>query len=42
MQKLIVRILPLMTGRDYTYIEAMKGEVYRIKLTDKIGQFEKR
>ncbi|TLP81750.1 pyridoxamine 5'-phosphate oxidase family protein [Maribacter sp. ACAM166] len=52
MQKLIDRVLPLMTGETTVshsmtdghgkYIEAMKGVVYRIKLTEKTGRFEKR
>ena len=52
MQKLLERIIPFMTG-DTTihdsmtdshgkYIEAMKGVVYRVKLTKKTGRFEKR
>lgn len=52
MQKLIDRIMPVMTGETTVqhamldshgkYIEAMRGVVYRIKLTEKTGRFEKR
>lgn len=50
-QKLIDRILPIMTGETTVqhvmtdshgkYIEAMRGVVYRIKLTEKTGRYEK-
>jgi nitroimidazol reductase NimA-like FMN-containing flavoprotein (pyridoxamine 5'-phosphate oxidase superfamily) len=52
MQKLIDRVGPLLTGETTishamsdghgTYIEAMKGVVYRIKLNKKTGRYEKR
>jgi nitroimidazol reductase NimA-like FMN-containing flavoprotein (pyridoxamine 5'-phosphate oxidase superfamily) len=52
MQKLIDRLGPLLTGETTishamtdghgTYIEAMKGVVYRIKLNTKTGRYEKR
>jgi len=32
----------LMTDGHGSYIEAMKGVVYRIKLTKKTGRYEKR
>jgi nitroimidazol reductase NimA-like FMN-containing flavoprotein (pyridoxamine 5'-phosphate oxidase superfamily) len=52
MQKLIDRVMPLLTGETTIshamtdghgeYIEAMKGVVYRIRLTKKTGRYEKR
>lgn len=52
MQKLIDHIMPIMTGETTVhhamidshgkYIEAMRGVVYRIKLTEKTGRYEKR
>ena len=52
MQQLIDRVMPLLTGETTfshsminghgKYIEAMKGIVYRIKLTKKTGRYEKR
>ena len=52
MQKLIDRILPLLTGETTLhhamtdshgkYIESMQGVVYRIELTEKTGRFEKK
>ena len=52
MQKLIDRVMPLLTGETTVhhamtdshgkYIEAMQGVVYRIKLAEKTGRFEKR
>ena len=52
MTRLIDRVSPLLTGETTVgqsmtdghgkYIEAMKGVVYRIKLTKKTGRYEKR
>jgi nitroimidazol reductase NimA-like FMN-containing flavoprotein (pyridoxamine 5'-phosphate oxidase superfamily) len=52
MQKLIDRIMPIMTGETTVhhamtdsggkYIESMQGIVYRIELVKKTGRFEKR
>ncbi|MFI0431121.1 pyridoxamine 5'-phosphate oxidase family protein [Mariniflexile sp. HMF6888] len=52
MQKLMDRVLPIMTSETTVhhamtdshgkYIEAMQGVVYRIKLTEKTGRYEKR
>lgn len=52
MQQLIDRVMPLLTGETTIshsmtdghgkYVEAMKGVVYRIKLTKKTGRYEKR
>jgi len=52
MQKLMDIVMPLMTGETtinnpmkdshQKYIEAMKGVVYRIKLKEKTGRFEKK
>ncbi len=52
MQKLIDRIMPIMTGETTVhhsmtdsqgkYIESMQGVVYRIELTEKTGRYEKR
>ena len=52
MQKLMDRIMPIMTGETTVhhamtdshgkYIEAMEGVVYRIKLTQKTGRYEKK
>ncbi len=52
MQKLMDRILPIMTGETTVhhsmtdsqgqYIESMQGVVYRIELTKKTGRYEKR
>ena len=51
MRKLMDVVMPLMTGETTinnpitdsheNYIEAMKGVVYRIKLTEKTGRYEK-
>lgn len=51
MRKLMDVVMPLMTGETtisnpitdvhQNYIEAMQGVVYRIKLTEKTGRFEK-
>ncbi|MEX1383245.1 pyridoxamine 5'-phosphate oxidase family protein [Lutibacter sp.] len=51
MLKLMDVVMPLMTGETtisnpmsdthQKYIEAMKGVVYRVKLTEKTGRFEK-
>ena len=51
MQKLMDVVMPLMTGETtisspmldghQKYIEAMQGVVYRVKLTEKTGRFEK-
>lgn len=52
MQQLIDRVMPLLTGETTVshsmtnghgkYIEAIKGVVYRIKLTKKTGRYEKK
>ena len=52
MHKLMDRIIPIMTGETTVhnamtdshgkYVESMQGVVYRIKLIEKTGRYEKR
>ncbi len=52
MQKLIDRLMPILTGETTThntmvdsqgqYIESMRGVVYKIRLAEKTGRYEKR